>query len=195
MVSRRGFLARLGLGAAAVIAAPLIGAPTAALFIPSSRLEMGVPHAFASASLAPSDLMDESAAREALTVVPEGWRAPYADQVSMQLLYDEYMSERGGRLQAGSVLLVDEKTADRWTASGVAVPTDTRRAERLIRGRPQSGPDWRQQAADPSRYDQLSWLYAPQSEQIDMSAASAALKRLVEDAPTSPYVTTWARLS
>lgn len=38
------------------------------------------------------------------------------------LVNDEYLSEHGGRLKAGTVVLVDDKTARRWLDRGIAVP-------------------------------------------------------------------------
>jgi hypothetical protein len=49
MVNRRSFLKRLGGGLLAIAAAPLVVPPRAPVYIPSDRLEMGVPRPIATA--------------------------------------------------------------------------------------------------------------------------------------------------
>mgnify|MGYP000878590957 FL=1 len=53
--------------------------------------------------------------------------APSVEQpqdVRMTLNRDEYLSEYGGRLLAGTVVVVDEKTARRWLDKGIARPSE-----------------------------------------------------------------------
>jgi len=45
------------------------------------------------------------------------------DTVRMTLLNDEYLAEHGGRLKAGTVVLVDQRTARRWHDKSIAVPS------------------------------------------------------------------------
>lgn len=40
------------------------------------------------------------------------------------LVRDEFLSEYDGRLKAGTVVLVDERTARRWLDKGIAVPSE-----------------------------------------------------------------------
>lgn len=42
----------------------------------------------------------------------------------MTLVRDEYLSEYDGRLAAGTVVLVDERTARRWLEKGIARPSE-----------------------------------------------------------------------
>ena len=41
----------------------------------------------------------------------------------LTLVNDQYLSEHGGRLKAGTVVLVDDLTARRWLEKGIAVPS------------------------------------------------------------------------
>ena len=53
--------------------------------------------------------------------------APSVEQpqdVRMTLNRDEYLSEYGGSLLAGTVVVVDEKTARRWLDKGIARPSE-----------------------------------------------------------------------
>lgn len=44
--------------------------------------------------------------------------------VRMTLNRDEFLSEYGGSLRAGTVVVVDEKTARRWLDKGIARPSE-----------------------------------------------------------------------
>jgi hypothetical protein len=106
-ITRRGFLkiagamiaapfaAKLILPAAPAIAAP---PPSAPLYIPKERLELGVPRHW----------------RDAISVPDAGRNIP------MVLLQANFMQEYGGRLPEGAELLVDRTTAERWIEYGVA---------------------------------------------------------------------------
>jgi hypothetical protein len=107
-IDRRTFLKRIGGGLLAVAAAPLIVPTSAPLFIPSDRLEMGVPRGLS----------------EALRSVRLPAQFTFGS-VPVRLTRDEFSMEWGGRLVAGSTVLIDEATARRWTAVGVAVPTES----------------------------------------------------------------------
>jgi hypothetical protein len=107
-IDRRTFLRRIGGGLLAVAAAPVLVPTAAPLFIPSDRLEMGVPRRLAAA-------------------IASG-RGPGAlspGAVPMRLNQDEFSMEWGGRLPAGSVVTVDERTALRWIANRIGAPTES----------------------------------------------------------------------
>lgn len=115
MVSRRGFLQRLGLGVAAIAVAPVLPriAPAAPLFVPPARLDMGVPRAILTASGMPLGPWLEP-------VVTGAW----AGSVPMLLVHDEFQPpgwQQFGRprVPAGTTLMVDRATAERWIGSGV----------------------------------------------------------------------------
>lgn len=145
VVSRRGFLKILGAGAAAVVAAPLLGQAGPALALPAApalikpeRLEFGVPRRVLATS---SGLTNDDLARmfrEQMAVV-DRLQAAYrmGRSIPMLMLQDNYLREYGGRIKAGSTLLVDDATADRWLRNGVAVRPDASAAEaaRVIPGR------------------------------------------------------------
>jgi hypothetical protein len=106
-IDRRTFLKRIGGGLLAVAAAPLIVPTSAPLFIPSDRLEMGVPRRLAAAIASGA---------------PPGaslWGVP------MRLNQDEFLLEWGGRLPAGSIVTVDEGTARRWIGHRIGAPTES----------------------------------------------------------------------
>jgi hypothetical protein len=107
-IDRRTFLKRIGGGLLAVAAAPLIVPTSAPLFIPSDRLEMGVPKALAQ-TLASGRPPAE----------------PMRGAVPMRLNQDEFSLEWGGRLPAGSVVTVDEVTARRWIDNRIGAPTES----------------------------------------------------------------------
>ncbi len=44
--------------------------------------------------------------------------------VRVTLVSTQYLSEHGGRLPAGTVVLVDEPTAKRWLSKGIARPAE-----------------------------------------------------------------------
>jgi hypothetical protein len=107
-LDRRAFLKSLGSVGLAVAAAPLIVPTAAPLFIPSDRLEMGVPRRLAAA-------------------IASG-RGPDAlspGAVPMRLNQDEFLLEWGGRLPAGSIVMVDERTARRWITNRIGAPTES----------------------------------------------------------------------
>lgn len=124
-VGRRSFLKILGSVGAAIAAAPLITPPSAPLFIPSERLEFGVPKTLVTVqSLEQGDvqaLIAETQARRNL-LVDESAAARMAQTVPMLMLRDEYHQRFGGKLVAGSTVLLDQQTAQRWQAIGLAVP-------------------------------------------------------------------------
>lgn len=51
--------------------------------------------------------------------------------VRMTLLQTEFLAEHGGRLPAGTVVLVDAKTARRWRDKGIAV--DSAETDKTLR--------------------------------------------------------------
>lgn len=143
MVSRRGFLKILGGTAAAIVAAPILAPskpvlaapPAAPLFVPSRNLDMGVPRRILTATEMPK--LPPTATLTQVAV--DGYHATrqMAHSVPMMLLHDEYMTEWGGRLKAGSTLLVDQVTADRWLENRVAIRPDATAEEavKVIPGR------------------------------------------------------------
>lgn len=104
-MDRRAFLTRLGLGAAAVVAAPL--------FVPSERLAFGVPT---------QRLVLSANVAQALQRPQTSHGGITAYYIPMLLTQDNYLTEYGGRLPSGAEVMVDRATADRWVAHGVAVP-------------------------------------------------------------------------
>jgi hypothetical protein len=113
-MDRRAFLTRLGLGAAAVVAAPIIApASTAPLFVPSERLAFGVPT---------QRLVLSANVAQALQRPQTSHGGITAYYIPMLLTQDNYLPEYGGRLPSGAEVMVDRATADRWVAHGVAVP-------------------------------------------------------------------------
>ncbi|HEY5990153.1 MAG TPA: hypothetical protein VIV12_27770 [Streptosporangiaceae bacterium] len=132
---RRQFLKLIGGASTAVLAAPLLARASTPLYIPAARLDYGVPkqlivpdHQIVNVNdLIWDELVRISADGES--------RIASTLSVPMLLLHDEYMAERGGRLKAGSVLLVDQRTAERWTTNRVAVPAPGHEKESVIAGR------------------------------------------------------------
>jgi hypothetical protein len=119
VITRRGFLKILGGTAAAVAVAPLITPVSAGpLFIPSQNLDMGVPRAILTATEMPLG--------EWLTpVMQESWTDGVA--IPMLLVHDEFSPpgwQQFGRekVPAGTTLLVDLPTAERWVEYGVGTP-------------------------------------------------------------------------
>lgn len=124
-IGRRGFLKILGGTAAAAVASQIITPPTVAapLFVPAQNLDMGVPRKILTATEMPATTW------EALGSIRRGsgpLTAPYrgAGSIEMTLLQAEFSFEYGGgrKLPAGTTLLVDAETAERWVTNGVAVP-------------------------------------------------------------------------
>ena len=112
-LTRRSFFGR---SAGVIVAA--VGVP---LFIPAERLDFGVPRALAlptHAELAPTSI--EALARDVAAPAP----LPTTDSVPMLLVHNEFLAEYGGRLEAGSTVIVDRATAGRWLDYGVAVPAE-----------------------------------------------------------------------
>lgn len=114
-MNRRSFLKVLGGAATALVAAPILTPPSAPLFIPSQNLDYGVPSGrLATASSISTQtlqqLWDRGVARRADGTVP------------MLLRQSEFLPWAGGKLPAGSVVMVDRETADRWIANDIAVP-------------------------------------------------------------------------
>ena len=129
-IQRRDFLKILGGTAAAAIIAPVVPkilTPSAPLFVPAQRLDFGVPtqRLIGAREAASSDVARLWQAQVARTQEMRDLR----DHVPMILLQDNYISEYGGRLQAGSTLLVDQTTADRWIEHRIAVPATPGAAE------------------------------------------------------------------
>lgn len=122
-MNRRGFLKRLGLGAAAVVASPLItpaekvlALPSTPLYVPSQRLDFGVP---TQRLIMSTDI--EAAKR---VVRPPLADAPADGSIPMLLVHDEFRppgwQQFGSpRVPAGTTLLVDRATAERWIERGV----------------------------------------------------------------------------
>lgn len=132
-MKRRSFLKLLGGTAAAAVAAPLIAPsmkialpPAAPLFVPAQHLEMGVPTGrLLTAREAPA--ADLAALWERQAAKHEALRATYDARrtIPMLLVQSEYLIEYGGKLPAGSQVMVDRETAERWTRNGVAAPAPT----------------------------------------------------------------------
>lgn len=134
-IGRRGFLKLLGGTAAAAVAAPVLaqgmtrpgglalpsGGP---LFIPARNLDMGVPRQILTATEMPDLLSDAiwlDGERGIWNPAPADHRM--ARTVPMVMLQDNYSWEYGrGLMRAGSTVLVDQETAERWADRGVAVP-------------------------------------------------------------------------
>jgi hypothetical protein len=120
-LSRRSFFRITGGAIAAAAATQILTPPAIAapLFVPAQNLDMGVPRRILTATAMPM--------RPASAVLPPmdpaTATARMGRTVPMLLLHDEYMTEWGGRLAAGSTILVDQQTADRWADHRVAVPT------------------------------------------------------------------------
>lgn len=147
-IGRRGFLKILGSAAVAAVAAPLITPATTAasapLFVPSQLLDYGVPtQRLVTATQMPPDLtrgrMEMEFSQQGLATMPDArttlsWKNTFTDAeaigvitpIPMLLLQDEYSPpfwQQFGRqrVPAGTTLMVDRKTADRWVDRGVAV--------------------------------------------------------------------------
>lgn len=124
-ISRRSFLKLLGVGAAAAVTAPVLGAgavrpgglvlppPQAALFIPSEHLD-AVPTQRLSLST-----NIEQAVRYAQQH-PEP-RPIGTGSIPMLLIQSEFMLPYG-KLPAGSEVMVDDIVANRWVRNNIAVP-------------------------------------------------------------------------
>ena len=115
-MNRRSFLKMLGGAAALAAVAPIVGVmPAAPLFIPSQRLDFGVPT---------QQLMTARQLPMASTVTVE--RRLFGADVPMLMLHDnfsfEYAINGDPRIPVGATIMVDESTAERWIASGVATP-------------------------------------------------------------------------
>lgn len=123
-MNRRSFLKILGGAATAAVAAPLLPpAPkivtpaSAPLFVPPARLDFGVPRRIVTATeLPPLDAADFWDQVEPMIAQRIG------ERMSMLLLQSEFMTQYGGKLAAGSEVLVDPVTAERWLQNGIAVP-------------------------------------------------------------------------
>jgi len=111
--------------------AALLTAAVAPLFIPSDRLDFGVPRAVSTETLTSGEIQALwNRSVERFDGLRQRSTLRIAGQVPMLLVHDEFMMEHGGKLAAGSRVLVDQATSDRWLAYGVAVPD---------RGHPQYG--------------------------------------------------------
>lgn len=131
-MNRRSFLKILGVGVATVAAAPLITPTTAPLFVPSNRLDFGVPRTIVTATeMSPTAFFLDN---PNTTLKSQGWPGygwqivPFPGQVvPMTLLWDEFGPpgwQQFGRqkVPAGTTLLVDATTAERWVHHNVAAP-------------------------------------------------------------------------
>lgn len=129
MVSRRGFLQRLGIGAIAVTVAPdIIKQAAAPLFIPSERLDFGVPKPV----LVLPDAQEMTDLALAMLKEKTAYLAEYdrasrdagalTGKIPMVMLQTTFYPSAGGRLWEGSTAYVDEKTAGRWVDYGIAAP-------------------------------------------------------------------------
>lgn len=117
-MNRRSFLKILGGSAAAVVAAPLITPSVGPLFIPPERLDMGVPRQILTATELP-----KAPAPDMLIDMVGMRTAP----IPMLLVQDEFSPpgwQQYGRekVPAGTTLLVDRTTAERWVKHGVGTP-------------------------------------------------------------------------
>lgn len=118
-LERRGFLKLLGATAATAVLAPeapkiVTPASAAPLYVPSQRLDMGVPTQRLVLST------DIEASKRAIR--PPFADAPTTGSIPMLLLHNEFLPKYGGKLAAGSTVLVDQETARRWVDYRVAVP-------------------------------------------------------------------------
>ncbi len=129
MVSRRGFLKLLGAAGAALVTAPTLveaapklitPVPSAPLFVPSERLDFGVP---TQRLVLSSDVSKAVRETEHLRESSEQAERRVSEQVPMLLLQDNYIPEYGGKLKAGAEIMVDNETAKRWMVFNVAVPS------------------------------------------------------------------------
>lgn len=128
-MNRRGFLKRLGGAGLALVAAPLIlpsvpalarPVPAAPLYIPSDRLDFGVP-----SEIVRAPEITHAATQKAIGQAvqrTETIRQTRMGNVPVTLRQSEFMAEWGGKFPSGSTLYVDEVTAVRWTRNRVAVP-------------------------------------------------------------------------
>lgn len=157
---RRAFLKTAGAALVTAVAAPL--------FIPSDRLDFGVPRAVSTETLTSGEIQALWGRYvERFDGLQQRATQRIVGQVPMLLVQNEYMTTYGGKLAAGSRVLVDQATSDRWLAYGVAVPD---------RGHPQYGqplperrnPDergygtasalsWKNTTTDFEAVGQLSW--------------------------------------
>jgi hypothetical protein len=120
VITRRSFLKILGGTAAAAVAAPLI-TPAAAgpLFIPSQNLDMGVPRSILTATEMPTP--------KPTAYFVTGDVGLRQLNIPMLLVHDEFRPpgwQQYGRekVPAGTTLLVDRPTAERWVEHGVGTP-------------------------------------------------------------------------
>jgi hypothetical protein len=120
-LSRRSFLKILGGTAAAAVAAPILPASAGPLFVPAERLDFGVPRQIVTAQSVTVGEITALWEQQARTFDQAQASARMARTVPMTLLQNEYLHEWGGSLAAGSTILVDQVTAERWATNGVAV--------------------------------------------------------------------------
>jgi hypothetical protein len=112
----------LGAGAAAAVAAPLITPAAAApLFIPSQNLDMGVPRQILTATEMPTTLTTWT------NTFLNAEELSFFDEIPMLLVHDEFSPpgwQQFGRerVPAGTTLMVDRPTAERWVENGVGTP-------------------------------------------------------------------------
>jgi len=113
-ITRRSFFKTAGSAAIAVVSAPL--------FIPSERLDFGVPtQRLVTAAQMPSQEIITQLWYDHFNTPAYGWPSEHGS-IPMLLLQDNYLIEFGGRLPAGAEVRVDRTTAERWVSHGVAVP-------------------------------------------------------------------------
>ena len=140
-MNRRTFLKTIGIGASVLMAAPIlstpvskIALPTAPAIIPPARLDFGVPtQRFMTATEMPASAihMWDVIAKQVLADTDyDLWATRNIPMLTLEYgWFDGY----GGKLPAGSQIMVDRTTAERWVSHGVAVPGPQAPADLQIR--------------------------------------------------------------
>ena len=116
IISRRTFLRAAGSALVVAVAAPL--------FIPGDRLAFGVPRRQISTATATPNQVKALWEQQTRHVEQrrQAVRERSFNHLPVLLVHEFTMQERGGQLQAGARVMVDQATSNRWLASGIAVP-------------------------------------------------------------------------